>query len=138
VQISCTASEWQLSYLQQVCMSSLPPVSTLKVLYIPDQRRWWQDDVESTLWLDLLRSFVAVKDLYLSGELVSSIAPALQELVGGRTTEVLRTLENIFLKGYQPSGPLHEGIEKFVAARRLTSHPIAVSRWGRIRFDDDL
>jgi hypothetical protein len=135
VQIPCTASQWQLSSLQQVCMSSLPPVSTLKVLYIresPDQRPCWQDDIESTLWLDLLRSFVAVKDLYLSGELVSSLAPALQELVGGRTTEVLPTLENIFLKGFQPSGPLHEGIEKFVAARRLTSLPIAVRRWGRI------
>jgi hypothetical protein len=34
-----------------------------------------------------------------------------------------------FLKGFQPSGPLHEGIEKFVAARLLTSHPVAVSGW---------
>jgi len=32
------------------------------------------------------------------------------------------------LKGFQPSA-LHEGIEKFIAARRLTSHPVAVSRW---------
>jgi hypothetical protein len=64
-------------------------------------------------------------------EFVPYIAPALQELVGGRTTEVLPTLENIFLE-FQPSGPpLHEGIEKFVAARLLTSHPVAVSYlWG--------
>jgi hypothetical protein len=34
VQISCTASEWQLSSLEQVCTSSLPPVSTLENLYI--------------------------------------------------------------------------------------------------------
>jgi hypothetical protein len=62
---------------------------------------------------------------------VPRIAPALQELVGGETTEVLPTLENISLEWFQPSGPLHEGIEKFVAARRLTSHPVAVSRWVR-------
>jgi hypothetical protein len=62
---------------------------------------------------------------------VPRIAPALQELVGGRTTEVLPFLENIFLEGFQPSGPLHEGIEKFVATRRFTSHPVAISRWDR-------
>jgi hypothetical protein len=62
-------------------------------------------------------------------EYVPRIAPALQELVGGRTTEVLPTLENIFLEDFKPSGPLHEGIEKFVGARWLTSHPVAVSLW---------
>jgi len=134
VEIPCTASDWQVSSLEQVCTSSLPPVSTLEDLYIFEYRLYqprWQDDVENTLWLDLLRSFVAVKNLYLSEESVPRIAPALQELVGGRTTEVLPTLENIFLEGFQPSGRLHEGIEKFVAARRLTSHPVAVSRWDK-------
>jgi hypothetical protein len=121
VQMRCAVPEWQLSSLEQVCSgtSSLPPVSTLEDLYIFENREYplrWQDDNENTLWLDLLRSFVALKNLYLSEEFVPRIAPALQELVGGRTTEVLPTLENIFLEGFQPSGPLHEGIEKFVAA----------------------
>ena len=89
----------------------------------------WQDDIENSLWLDLLRSFVALKNLYLSKEFAPRIVPTLQELVGGRTTKVLPTLENIFLEGFQPSGPLYEGIERFVAARQLTSHPVAVSRW---------
>ena len=35
-----------------------------------------QDDIENTLWLDLLRSFVAVKNPRLSEEFVSRIAPA--------------------------------------------------------------
>ena len=134
VRILCTASEWQLSSLEQVCTSSLPPVSTLEDLYISEYRYGrphWQDDVENTLWLDLLRSFVAVKNLYLSKEFVPRIAPALHELVGGITTQVLPTLENIFLEGFRPSRPLHEGIERFVAARQLTSHHVAVSRWDR-------
>jgi F-box-like len=132
VEIPCTASEWQLSSLEQVCTLSLPPVSTLEDLYIledPISRRRWQVDVESTLWLELLHPFSAVKNLYLSEELVPSIAPALQELVGGRTTEVLPTLENIFLVLFRPSGLLHEDIQKFVAARRLTSRPVAVFLW---------
>jgi hypothetical protein len=136
VEIPCTASDWQLSSLEQVCTSSLPPVSTLEDLYIFEvlgNPPRWQDDVGNTLWLDLLRSFVAVKDLYLSEEFVPHIVRALQELVGGRTTEVLPTLENIFLEGLQTSGPLQEGIEKFVAARQLTNRPVTVSRWDRLR-----
>ena len=72
-----------------------------------------------------------MKNLYLCKKFVPRIAPALQELVGARTTEVLPTLENIFLEGLQPSGPLQKGIEKFVAARQLTSRPAALSRWIR-------
>jgi hypothetical protein len=132
VEIPSMASEWQLSSIKQVCISSLPPVSMLEDLYIFEDREYpphWQDDVENTLWLELLHPFAAVKNLYLCGKIVAHIAPALQEFVGGRTTELLPTLENIFLEGLQRSGPLHEGIEKFVTARQLTSHPVAVSRW---------
>ncbi|KAN0126443.1 hypothetical protein V8E52_000083 [Russula decolorans] len=134
VQIPCTASEWQLSSLQQVCTSSLPPISTSEDLYIFEDQvnpPRWQDGVENTLWLELLHPFAAVKNLYLCQKFVPRIAPALQELVGARTAEVLPTLENIFLEGLRPSGPLREGIEKFVTARQLTNHPVAVSRWDR-------
>jgi hypothetical protein len=136
IQILCTVSEWQLSSLEQVCTSLLPPVSMLEDLYISEDRRYikslhWPDDVENSLWLELLHSFSAVKNLYISEKFVPRIAPTLQELVGGRTMQVLPVLGNIFLGGFQPSRPLQEGIEKFVAARLLISHPVAVSRWNR-------
>jgi len=70
-----------------------------------------------------------VKNLYLSEQFALRIGPALQELVEGRTTEVFPTLQNIFLKGLQPSGPVQEGIGKFVALRQVISRPIAVSSW---------
>ena len=131
LEIPCTALEWQLSSVAQVCTLSLPPFSTLEDLYIFDDLAYsqlFQDDVERTLWLDLLRSFIAVKNLYLSDEVMRHIEPGLQELVEGSTTEVFPALENIFLEGLQPWTP-HEGVKMFVAARRLTSHPIAVSPW---------
>ena len=59
----------------------------------------WQDDVENTLWQELLLPFAAVKNLYPCKECVPRIARALQELVEGRTTEVLPNLENVFLVG---------------------------------------
>ena len=130
----CTASEWQLSSLEQVCTSPFPPLSALEDLYIFDDRGDpppRPGGVGNMLPLGLLRSFVAVKNLFLSGAFMPHIAPALQELVGRRTTEVFPNLENIFLIGsdLQPLIPLHEGIVKFVAARQSTSRPVAVSHW---------
>ena len=134
VAIPCTALEWRISSLEQVCTTSLPPVSTLEDLYIYEgssMRPRWQNNVENTLWLELLRPFAAMKNLYLDERIAERITPALQELVGARTTEVLPTLENIFLKRPQvgPSILFQEGIEKFFAARQLTNRPVTVSRW---------
>jgi hypothetical protein len=47
-----------------------------------------------------LRRIDIVRRGNFSDEFVPRIAPALQELVGGRTTEVLPALENILLQGF--------------------------------------
>ena len=132
VKIPCRDLDWQVSSLEQICTSCLPPLSMLENLYIykaPYPAPDWQDNIEKTLWLELLHPFTTVKNLYLSEELAPRIVLALQELVGDRSTEVLPTLQNIFLEGLQLSGPIKEGIGQFVAARQVTSHHIAVSRW---------
>jgi len=71
-------------------------------------------------WLELLRPFTAVKSLYPSEEYQPSMVSVLQELVGGRT------LRNIFLTTFEPSGPSQKAIGQFVAARQLSGRPIAV------------
>jgi hypothetical protein len=131
LEISCSLPGWQISSLEQVCTSCLPPLAKLEDLYIyestilqPD----WQDNMEN-MRLELLHLFTAAKNLYVSEQFVPRIAPALQELVGDRTTEVLPFLKSIFLEGHQPSGPVQEGIGQFVAARQVTSQPIAVACW---------
>ena len=124
--------DWQVSSLKQVCTSCLPLLYTLEDLYIFKSRYLqphWQDHIGNTLWLELLQPFAAVKNLHLCEEFAPRIVPALQELVGSRATEVLPTLQNIFLEELQPSGPVKEGIEQFVATREVASHPITVSRW---------
>jgi hypothetical protein len=145
VKISCETLGEQVSSLVQVCTSCLPPLSTTEDLYIyradwaaaqaPFSRSHWQedleDDIEDTPWLELLRPFTVVKHLYLCKESAPHIVHALQELLGGRTTEVLPTLQRIFSQKLRPSGPVQEGIRQFVAMRQVTSHPITVSRWDR-------
>ena len=77
-----------------------------------------------------------MKNLYLSEEIAARIAPALQELAGDTMAEVLPTLQTISLEGLEPSGPVQEGIRQFVAARKVTSHPIAVTHWERNVVDE--
>ena len=129
VGIFYTGMYWQFSFLVRVCTSCLSPLSVSEDLYIYEQlglQLKWEVNIENWLWLELLRPFIGVKNLYLSEEFARHIAPALQELVEGRT-EVLPTLENIFLEGLESSGSIEEGIAQFVAAREVAGRPIAIS-----------
>jgi len=108
IAISCREPDWQLLSVAQVCNSSLPSLPMVEDLYI-DHQYWqvvWKNDaIENTLWLQLFLPFTAVKNLYLSKLFTPGIAAALQELVGGRITEVLPGLQNIFVDGLEPLGP---------------------------------
>ena len=127
VRISCKRFDWQISSLEQICTPSCPPISTLEDLNIHKLSfppLDWQVDVEDAVWLDLLHPFIAVKNLFLSERISRCIVPSLHELIGGRTAEVLPSLQNIFLEGLQPSEPVQEGIKQFVATRQSTGYSI--------------
>lgn len=145
LKISCSKSDWRLSSMAQICSSSLSLISSLERLYVyerEDVQSCWKDlgeesdDIENTQWLELLRPFASVKALYLSREFTPRIAPALQELVGGRAAEVLPVLKGLFLERAErlhseSSTGVQEAIEMFVAARQLSGHPITISYWDR-------
>ena len=129
--ISHNGSGWRPSFLAQLCASSLPlSFLVLKDLYMRFPLLYWQSsDNEHAQWLELLSPFTAVENLYLSRRFVPCIAHALQEVDGERVTEVLPALRNLYLAELQPLGPAQQAIEQFVCARRLSTHPIAVSQW---------
>jgi len=133
IEMWCREQDWQLSSIAQVCNSSLLPHSVVEDLYIERQRYsrlpWENDAIENTLWLELLLPFTAVKNLCLAEEFAPGIAAALQELMGGRITEILPSLQNIFVRRLEPWGPFHEQVGQFIAARRLSGHPVAISVW---------
>ena len=132
INILCREPDWQLSSIEQLCNSSLHPLSTVKNLYIEHRFSglvWKNDAIGNTLWLQLLRPFTMARNLFLSKEFSSGIAAALEEFVGDGTTEVLPSLQNIFVEGLEPSGPFRENFGPFVAARQLFDHSITVSCW---------
>jgi hypothetical protein len=137
--ISCASSDWQLSSLAQICLNSLPPLPTLERLGIHEGRSSqpvWQDDVEDGQWVELFRPFNTVKTLDISETFVRRVVPALQVLSGKERemTEVLPALQNVFLEGRQPSGPMKDALGQFAAMRRLSDHPVAVHHRERGRY----
>jgi hypothetical protein len=86
---------WQLSCMAQFCSVSLPPLPTLERLRIV------ADDStapnlpsggESNQWLELVRSFVTVKDLDLCIRVTEEVVTALRELTGNTVTQELSAL----------------------------------------------
>jgi hypothetical protein len=125
--ISCRPLDWQqLSSLAQVFNSALSHLFTFEHLEINHLRKPWQDNTESSLWLEVLHPFASVKDLVLGRDLIELVAPALEDLAGERVTEVLPALQNLFVESRQPSEPVKKAIGKFLAARRLSGRPVTV------------
>jgi hypothetical protein len=132
VRVPCKELDWQISALEQLCTSCLPPLDALEDLYIFERqylRIQWQDNIENALLLELLRPFTGVKNLYVCKGVAQRIWPALRELDEGRTTELFPALQNIFLEELQPTRPVQEDIGQFVARRQATGHSITVSYW---------
>ena len=131
LKISCRQSDWQLSSLAQIFSSSFPHtlITSLERLAICDDERsppHWQEDVENSQWLELLQPFTAVKDLYLFRGLPLRIAPALQELIGDRATEILPALQCLNLE-INPSISLQKAIKQFVVAKQLSNYHLSLT-----------
>ncbi|KAI9454353.1 hypothetical protein F5148DRAFT_1378269 [Russula earlei] len=130
---SCRELDYQLSSLAQVFNSSLLLLSTLAELDIeddvlPHSQTHWKGDMDPAQWLELLDPFIAVKVLRLSDQVGPHVCQALEELAEERVTEVLPALQKIFLRD-RPLKPVPKYIERFVAARRLSGHPVVVYPW---------
>ena len=134
IDLQCRGPAWQPELSSIRACNALHLLSTVEDLYIENGFRrlhWENDAIENERWLELFLLFTAVKNLYLPEELASSIADALQELVGDRISEVLPSLRNILLSGPEPSGPssFQKNIGQFLAARQLSDQPISISVW---------
>jgi F-box-like len=123
LEISCRPSDWQLSSLARICDSALSLLPTLELLKIYNIQ-FWEDDVENPQWLELLRSFTSIKDLYVD-ERSTSDGPLVQ-LAREMVTETLPALQNFFFDVPKLSDPVEKAIGKFVAARQLSGRPVAV------------
>ena len=125
LRISCRPSDWHLSSVTQVCDWPFTHCSTVERLHIHEHaelRPPWQDDMENTQLIELLRPFIAVQDLHLSEELAPLVALALRESV--EAADVLPALQNLFFEGLEPSRLFRAVIGPFIAARESSKRPV--------------
>jgi len=128
----CDRLEERVSWMVRLCKAlslHLSHVECLEITGDADSQVELQDSMASMRWLDLFRSFTTVRGLYVSNELGPHVAHALQDLKGRRATEVLPSLRKLSLGGLKPYGSVEKAIEPFVAARRLSDHPVVVEPW---------
>jgi hypothetical protein len=131
--ILCGVIGRQISSMAQLCGSTLHLPSPLKRLDIRKSQLGplleWQDEVESPQWLVLFHPFTGLEDLRIGRGLALHYALALRELAGEIVTEALPALQNLFIEGLEPSGPIQEALGQFVAARQLSGLPVTVHSW---------
>jgi hypothetical protein len=131
----CEGVGRQVLLMTQECTQISPLLFHVAVLYITEsrdarlQKPNLPEDMEFTQWLEFFHPFPAVKDIYISDGLVPLITPALKELTGQRTMELLPVLRRIFLGKCYPSGSVPEAMKPFLTARRLSGHPVNVHSW---------
>jgi hypothetical protein len=95
--------------LGRVCIAKFLPLSKIESLGISSQYHKWQShreaSTEDNQWPFSLFYFSTVKSLYLSKEIVPSVACGLKEVMDseGRLPPVLRSLQKISSHGEAPS-----------------------------------
>jgi hypothetical protein len=121
----------RLSTLKQVCsmfpQAIIPAVEHLHIQCGLAYQLYCQD-VE---WQELFLLFPSVKDLHLSQEVMKRIASTPEQFVGERGMEVLPALQTLSLEYGKMPFSLVTKFLTFVAARHLSGHPLAISRWER-------
>src|SRR6266850_354952 len=131
----------QVSSMAAVCHELGPLLSRVERLDLHGKRLppypVWQDDTAPTgvQWLALFCPFTTVESLYISKKLESLVAPALEEITRERPGAVFPKLRTLFLEELQPSGPVREAIEAFVATRWLSDRPVTFRQ--RLHLDSD-
>jgi hypothetical protein len=137
LQIPCEELDRQVPLLIHVCRhlsELLSGVERIDIRAFPRLSSWMEgEEMDSTVWLELLRPFRGVKKLEVTGGLVSSIASALERVTGEMARIVLPALRDLHL--FDSPSPFASTIEPFVAARQLCNRPVTV-HYERDSLDD--
>ena len=129
---SCRRLDWQLSFVTQI-LSPLSFLLSRAVCVIIETNRGiptGEEDMDSTQWLELFRSFTHVKEVrVMEAQLVPSIVQALA--TEATATGVLPGLSRLYLHDFGRSPFVSDAAQQFVSIRSLSGRP--VSLFGRTR-----
>ena len=131
----CDRLDQRISWMVQLCGALLHLLCHVEDLEIsgdadsPSELQGAMESAESR-WLELFRTFTAVRRLYVTKKLGPLVAHTCQELNGERASEVLPALHHLFLGGLGQFGYVEDVIEPFNNARRQSNLPgVVVENW---------
>jgi F-box-like len=126
--IRCKRFDWQVFSVAQIC-SQIPSfrssVESLNIICTLHSNSSPEDEIDTTLWLQLFHSFTSVRSLEISEPL---IAAALQPLTEQPTADVLPSLRSLSVLGDMSDETTQQNVQLFVGARQHSGCPVTVSR----------
>ena len=130
LQIPCDELDRQVSLLIHICQYISEPLSGVERFDIeafPRVSHWMDgEEMDTSVWLELFRSFRGAKSLEVSGGLVTSVASALERATGEMARIILPSLRDLHMLDPLSSASASSTIEQFVAARQHCNRPVAV------------
>ncbi|KAI0247561.1 hypothetical protein BJV78DRAFT_1285467 [Lactifluus subvellereus] len=125
VRMMCRHLDWQVSSAAQFLGALHPVLSAVKQLtlrHIKHKRSSeCHNEVDRTLWRQLLRPFSNLKTLHVQGELVGKLARSLQADDGEPSLELLPNLKEV---GYSGGDDARDAFTPFIDERRVAGHPV--------------
>ncbi|KAN0123080.1 hypothetical protein V8E52_003033 [Russula decolorans] len=130
LQIPCDELDRQVSLLIHVCQYISEPLLGVERFDIESYPRYSNrmdgEEMDTSVWLELFRSFRGAKSLEVSGGLVTSVASALGRATGEMARIVLPALRDLRMLDSSSTVSASTSIEQFIAARQLYNRPVAV------------
>ncbi|KAH9975122.1 hypothetical protein BGW80DRAFT_1559566 [Lactifluus volemus] len=124
-----SGQQLQVESLVQICTQSSSLLSSVKELNIIDNASWTVFINRAHLMnnpqsLGIFNSFTAARTLRLSGKIQWFIVYLLGGLTRESAIEALPKLQNLYLRKMNWRIQLEEPMEKFIAARQHSDHPV--------------
>ena len=125
--VRCKQLDWQIDCAGQLCSALIPVLSGVKDLRLqlaPTGKilpiEWQNGEIDSTAWHELLRSLIAVKELYIESGFLVELSRALQvDEIG---------LDPGFLPDLQQILATKNMFASFIGTRRVVGRPIRFSQ----------
>ncbi|KAI0245518.1 hypothetical protein BJV78DRAFT_1287661 [Lactifluus subvellereus] len=125
VRIMCRHLDWQVSSAAQILDTLQPVLSVVEDLVLThvehDRSSEWHNEVDRTLWRQLLRPFSNLKTLHVQNELIGKLAGSLQTDDGEPPLELLPNLEKV---GYSGGDDARDAFTPFIDQRQVAGHPV--------------